>query len=75
MQHRSPKPRRETMAPMGAAASLIPATLLVACGGAIPADGAIDRNAAHYLPLRALDGTADEARRIIHSHAGERAAL
>jgi hypothetical protein len=35
----------------------------------------IDRNTAHYLPLRALDGTADEARRIIRGHAGERAAL
>lgn len=35
----------------------------------------IDRNTAHYLPLRALDGAEDEARRIIRSHAGERAAL
>lgn len=35
----------------------------------------IDRDTAHYLPLRALDGTADEARRIIRRHAGERAAL
>ncbi|HEX5870965.1 MAG TPA: YcxB family protein, partial [Longimicrobium sp.] len=35
----------------------------------------IDRNTAHYLPLRALDATAHEASRIIREHAGERAAL
>jgi hypothetical protein len=35
----------------------------------------IDRNTAHYLPVRALGADAEEARRIIHRHAGERAAL
>ncbi|WP_420128457.1 YcxB family protein [Longimicrobium sp.] len=35
----------------------------------------IDRNTAHYLPLRALGRDADEARRIIRGHAGDRAAL
>jgi hypothetical protein len=35
----------------------------------------IDRNAAHYLPLRALGGDVEEARRIIRQHAGGRAAL
>jgi hypothetical protein len=35
----------------------------------------VDRNTAHYLPLRALDGEAEEARGIIRQHAGERAAL
>lgn len=35
----------------------------------------IDRNTAHYLPVRALDGNAEEARRIIRGHAGGRAAL
>lgn len=35
----------------------------------------IDRDAAHYLPLRAVEGSAEEARRIIRRHAGERAAL
>ncbi|HEV3050556.1 MAG TPA: YcxB family protein [Longimicrobium sp.] len=35
----------------------------------------VDRNTAHYLPLRALDGEAEEARRIIRQHAGERAVL
>lgn len=34
----------------------------------------IDRNTAHYLPLRAVGGGAEEARRIIRQHAGERAA-
>ncbi|HEY0017432.1 MAG TPA: YcxB family protein [Longimicrobium sp.] len=35
----------------------------------------IDRNTAHYLPLRLLGGAADEARRVIRRHAGDRAAL
>jgi hypothetical protein len=35
----------------------------------------IDKNAAHYLPLRALGGDAEEARRIIRTHAGGRAAV
>ncbi|HEX8393510.1 MAG TPA: hypothetical protein VF665_14295 [Longimicrobium sp.] len=35
----------------------------------------LDRNAAHYLPLRAVDQPGEEARRIIREHAGERAAL
>jgi hypothetical protein len=35
----------------------------------------IDRNTAHYLPLRALDGDAEQARRIIRQHTGGRAAL
>lgn len=35
----------------------------------------IDRNTAHYLPLRALGGDAAEASRIIRGHAGDRAAL
>lgn len=35
----------------------------------------IDRNTAHYLPLRALGADAEEARRIIRRNAGERAAL
>jgi hypothetical protein len=35
----------------------------------------IDRNTAHYLPLRALGGDAEEARRIIRRHADEHAAL
>ncbi|HEU4884762.1 MAG TPA: YcxB family protein [Longimicrobium sp.] len=34
----------------------------------------IDRNTAHYLPLRALGGDAEEARRIIRRHTGEHAA-
>lgn len=34
----------------------------------------IDRNAAHYLPLRAVAGDAEEVRRIVRRHAGERAA-
>jgi hypothetical protein len=35
----------------------------------------IDRNAAHYLPARALGGDAEEARRIIRRNAGDRASL
>jgi hypothetical protein len=34
----------------------------------------IDRDAAHYLPLRAVAGNAEEVRRIVRQHAGERAA-
>lgn len=34
-----------------------------------------DRNTALHLPLRALGGAAEEARRIIRDHAGERARL
>lgn len=35
----------------------------------------IDRDTAHYLPLRVVEGSAEEARRIIRQHAGGRAAL